>query len=87
MALQVALGGPHGPRDARQRVIFEATGALAGGPAGGRTWHGGQTMAVSCRVWRQTCLGKRVWVAVPVGGSDECKAANVGSWWQPVACT
>ena len=44
-------------------------------------------MAASCRVWRQTCLGKGVWGAVPIGGSDECKAADVGSWWQPVACT
>ena len=42
-------------------------------------------VAASCRVWRQTCLGKGVWGAVPVGGSDECKAADVGSWWQPVA--
>ena len=48
---------------------------------------GVRLVAASCRVWRQTCLGKGVWGAVPVGGSDECKAANVGSWWQPVACT
>ena len=75
MALQVALGGPHGPRDARQRVILEATGALAGGPVGGRTWHGGRTMAVSCRVWRQTCQRQ--------GGVAAARAGD-GAWLRRV---
>ena len=36
-------------------------------------------------VWRRTRLERGVWDAVLVGGNDECKAADGGSWWQPVA--
>jgi hypothetical protein len=41
VASQVALGGPYGPRDGRQRAILEAASALAGTLAGGHAWHGG----------------------------------------------
>ena len=77
-----------GPRDAQQRVILEAEAGrwpklgVHACPAGG--WSGGgQLLGRGGR----RAKGRGAWGAVLVGGSGECEAADVGSWWQPVAFT
>ena len=81
--LRRAFGGP---RDEQQRVILEAEAGrwpklgVRACPAGG--WNGGgQLLGRGGR----RAKGRGAWGAVLVGGSDECEATDVGSWWQPVA--